>query len=295
LADACRAAGDQVVCLDDLSAGREENCSGSELVRGDVTDRDCLDSIMPGADVVYHLAARRAVPLSVEDPAGTDRVNTFGTLAVLIAARDSGVRRVVSASSSSVYGGVAEVPTPEDSPLVPRSPYAVSKVAGEHYCRVFHELYGLETVVLRPFNVFGPRQRPDSAYAAVIPLFVQAAIEGRSPVIQGDGSQSRDFTYVDDCVQAFRRAAEAPAATVGGKAYNAAAGGETTVAELWNQICELTGGGPAPAYVEPRPGDVTRSRADLSAARRDLGYEPQVSLTEGLERVLDWVASSARG
>lgn len=288
LAEACIRAGDTVTCFDDLSSGRPENCHGADLVVGDVRDRDALVRAFSGAEVVYHLAALGAVPRSVKDPMATDSVNAGGTVAVLVAARDAQVRRVVATSSSSVYGGRGPVPTPEDSPLFPRSPYAVSKVAGEHYCRVFDELYGLETVVLRPFNVFGPRQPPDSQYAAVIPLFLHAVITDESPIIHGTGDQSRDFTYVEDCARLFRLAAVAPAETVSGQAYNAAAGSETTVVQLWNEICALWGGGPEPRFVDPRPGDVRRSRADLTAARRDLGYEPEVSLTEGLRRTMEW-------
>lgn len=288
LADACMHAGDTVTCFDDLSGGRPENCHGAELVVGDVRDPEALATIFRGAEVVYHLAALGAVPRSVKDPITTDRVNAGGTLAVLVAAREAQVRRVVATSSSSVYGGQGPVPTPEDSPLNPRSPYAVSKVTGEHYCRVFSDLYGLETVVLRPFNVYGPRQRPDSPYAAVIPLFLRAAIEGIRPVIHGDGGQSRDFTYVEDCARLFRLAAAAPSGEVSGRAYNAAGGGEITVADLWKEICALQGRGADPEFVEARAGDVRRSRADLTAAQRDLGYEPQVSLREGLKRTLAW-------
>ena len=288
LVRACLGSDAEVVAFDDLSAGRPENCQPAELVVGDVRDTATLTEVFRGAEVVYHLAALGAVPRSVKDPMATDRVNAGGTLAVLLAARDASVRRVVATSSSSVYGGVGPVPTPEESPLNPRSPYAISKVTGEHYCRIFPDLYGLETVVLRPFNVYGPRQRPDSAYAAVIPLFLRAVIDGDRPVIHGDGGQSRDFTYVEDCVQLFRLAASAPAATVSGRAYNAAAGGEITVADLWKEICALEGGGPDPEFVDSRPGDVRRSRADVTAARRDLGYEPGISLREGLRRTMEW-------
>src|SRR5258707_8042854 len=179
---------------------------------------------MDGVEVVFHRAARRSVVGSVEHPLRTDTANVHGTLTILDAARLAGTRRVVSASSSSVYGGAEQMPTPERAPLIPRSPYAVSKLAGELYCRVYSELHGLETVSLRYFNIYGPRQRPDSAYAAVIPLFIEALAHGRRPIVHGDGGQSRDFTFIDDAVAANIAAATAPAAACSGKAYNVAGG-----------------------------------------------------------------------
>ncbi len=198
--------------FDNLSTGFRDNVPGdAELLEGDIRDEAAVRAAVTGVDVVFHHAAHRAVLQSVENPLSTDLANTHGTLLVLKAAQDAGVRRVVAASSSSVYGGAEQLPTPESAPLAPRSPYAVSKLAGEHYCRVWSELFGLETVALRYFNVYGPRQRPDSAYAAVIPLFTEALRTGARPIVHGDGLQSRSFAYVDDVVDANLAAAAAPA------------------------------------------------------------------------------------
>ena len=203
--------GYDVRVLDDLSSGNIDNVpTSADLVVGDAADATVTNAVIQGADVVLHQAAHRAVLKSVEDPLATDTANVHGTVAVLDASRRAGVQRVVYASSSSVYGGSDVLPTPERTPSVPRSPYAVSKLAGEQYCRVFAELYGLETVALRYFNVFGPRQRPDSAYAAVIPLFIDALARGEAPTIHGDGRQTRDFTYVSDVVRANLAAVAAP-------------------------------------------------------------------------------------
>jgi UDP-N-acetylglucosamine/UDP-N-acetyl-alpha-D-glucosaminouronate 4-epimerase len=210
LIDALVERGADVVVLDDLSSGRAENVNrAARLIEADILDKSSVDKAMEGCELVFHQAARRAVLQSIEQPLETDRVNVGGTLTVLMAARDAGVRRVVFGASSSVYGGSATLPTPESVPANPRSPYAVTKYAGEQYCRVFGELYGLETVALRYFNVYGPRQRPDSRYAAVIPLFIGALAAARPPEVHGDGLQSRHFTFVSDAVRANLRAAEA--------------------------------------------------------------------------------------
>ena len=223
LADGLLAEGDEVRVFDNLFTGFRENVpGGAELLEGDIRDEAAVRAAVAGVDVVFHQAAHRAVLQSVEDPLSTDLANTHGTLLVLKAAQDAGVRRVVAASSSSVYGGAEQLPTPESAPLVPRSPYAVSKLAGEHYCRVWAELFGLETVALRYFNVYGPRQRPDSAYAAVIPLFTDALRTGARPTVHGDGRQSRSFAYIDDVVNANLAAAAAPAESCSGKVYNIA-------------------------------------------------------------------------
>lgn len=293
LADAWLAEGAEVVVLDDLSTGREANVpSAAELVVGDVADLDVVGKVMAGARLVLHQAASRAVQRSVEDPIGTDRANTLGTLNVLSAARDAGVKRLILASSSSIYGGVAPLPTAESAPPMPKSPYAVSKMAGEHYARVFSELYGLETVALRYFNVFGPRQSPDSAYAAVIPLFITALASGRAPEVHGDGLQSRDFTYIDDVVRANQLAASADAITVSGRAYNIARGESHTLLDLIAELQRVLDVSVAPVHVGVRPGDVRRSQADTAAARRDLGFDPSVPLTEGLARTVAWMAGS---
>src|ERR671919_1644638 len=217
--------GHAVRVLDNLFSGNPDNVHPeAELIVADVADEEAVRAAVDSCDAVFHVAAHRAVQRSVENPLATDSANVHGTLTVLSAAHDAGVRRVVSASSSSVYGGSDNVPTPETDPLVPRSPYAVSKLAGEHYCRVYTELFGLETVSLRYFNVYGPRQRPDSAYAAVIPLFIDALTSDQPPIVHGDGKQSRDFTYIDDVVAANLAAAAAPAERCSGMVYNVAGG-----------------------------------------------------------------------
>jgi UDP-glucose 4-epimerase len=243
---------------------------------------------MRDVEVVHHHAASRAVFRSVEDPLATDRVNSGGTLQVLLAARDAGVRRFVFASSSSVYGGVAPLPTPESAPLLPKSPYAVSKLAGEHYTRVFSELFDLETVALRYFNVFGPRQRPDSLYAAVIPLFIGALLDGETPVIHGDGSQFRDFTYIDNVVDANRRAVVADSSAVAGRAFNVACGERTTILATLERIAAELDVDAAPKFVDPRPGDIKASCADSTAARAALGWTPEISFDEGIRRTVAW-------
>ena len=289
LVDSLMGQGAEVVVLDDLSTGFAENVNPrAELVKGDVADHQLARKAMTGCQVVFHQAARRAVAQSVEHPLETDRTNVGGSLGVLVAARDAGVRRVVSASSSSVYGGAAQLPTPEEAPLLPRSPYAVSKLAGEHYCRVFWELYGLETVAMRYFNIYGPRQRPDSQYAAVIPLFIEALRGGRLPEVHGDGLQSRDFTYVADAVAANLRAAEAPAERCAGKAYNIAGGHAYTLQELLAILQDHMDTAVEPVHTGPRAGDVRHSHADISAAERDLGHHPAVSLAGGLGRTVEW-------
>jgi UDP-glucose 4-epimerase len=224
----------------------------------------------------------------VEDPLATDTANVHGTLALLKAAADAGVRRVVYASSSSVYGGADELPTAETAPKLPRSPYAVSKLTGEHYCRVFSELYGLETVSLRYFNVFGPRQRPDSAYAAVIPLFIAALRAHEPPTVHGDGKQSRDFTYVSDVVDANLAAATASREVCSGRAYNIAAGESHSLLELLGILEDILGVAIAPRHTDPRPGDVRHTRADPSAARRDLAFDCEVGFVDGLEHTARW-------
>ncbi len=288
LADALLAQGHEVCVLDDLATGRRENVpSGATFVEGSITDPDRLDAAVAGAEVVFHQAALGSVARSVQAPLVTDSVNAHGTLAVLDAAHRHGVRRVVLASSSSVYGGADVRPTPESTPLTPRSPYAVTKMAGEHYARVYDELYGLETVALRYFNVYGPRQRPDSAYAAVIPLFIAALRAGRSPEVHGDGRQSRDFAFIDDVVAANLAAAGAPAEACSGKVYNVAGGQERSLLDLLDVLCTVLEVDVPAVHVDPRPGDVRHSFADLSAAAADLGYKPAVTFPEGLARTVE--------
>jgi UDP-glucose 4-epimerase len=289
--DALVAAGHRVRVLDDLSTGRRENVhADAELVEASLADSDAVSRAVAGSELVFHLGALGSVSRSVGDPLATDRVNVHGTLAVLTKAAEAGVRRVVVASSSSVYGGAEIVPTPEDAPLRPRSPYAVSKLAAEWYARTFPALFPLETVSLRYFNVFGPRQRPDATYAAVIPLFASALIEGRRPLVHGDGSQTRDFTFVSDVVAANLAAAHAPAGVSGG-VYNIAPGHSRSLLELLGELGGIIGTDPDPEFTDPRPGDVPRAGADASAAGRDLGWRANVAFGEGLRRYVDWLRS----
>jgi UDP-glucose 4-epimerase len=294
LVDALVKASHEVVVIDDLSTGYAENLpAGARLVVGSVADEAVVRDAMAGCELVFHEAAHKAVLRSVEHPLTTDLANTHGTLTVLQAARDAGVRRFVHASSSSVYGGAASVPTPETAPLLPKSPYAVSKLAAEHYCRVFHELYGLETVALRYFNVYGPRQRPDATYAAVIPLFVDALLQGHDPVVHGDGTQSRDFTYVADVVAANLAAAYAPTERCAGRVYNIAAGETWSLLDLLRIFGNLLGVEPRPSFAEARPGDVRISQADARAAAADLEFHCAVDLPEGLQRTVQWLRELA--
>jgi UDP-glucose 4-epimerase len=284
--------GHRVRVLDDLSTGYAENVPrDADLVHGDVADEATVRSAIEGVDLVFHQAAARSVQLSVETPLAVDTANIHGTLTLLVVARDAGVRRVVNASSSSIYGGAGERPSVETAIPQPRSPYAVSKLGAEHYCRVFSELHGLETVSLRYFNVYGPRQRPDSAYAAVIPLFIAALQEGRSPVVYGDGRQSRDFTFVDDVVRANLAAATAPADSCSGRVFNVAGGRRVTLLDLLDRLGDIVGVDPAPEFLPQRPGDVRHSEADASAAARDLGWRAEVSLDDGLRGSVAWLAS----
>jgi nucleoside-diphosphate-sugar epimerase len=285
--------GHVVRVLDNFSTGRRENLShlisDVELIEGDVQSYERVHNAVKGCEVVFHQAALPSVPRSVQDPLTSNASNVIGTLNVLLAARDSGVRRVVYASSSSVYGANPILPKHEGLATVPISPYAVAKLSGEGYCRSFHEVYGLETVSLRYFNVFGPRQDPRSQYAAVIPNFVTAFLDGRPPVVFGDGEQSRDFTYVGNVVDANLLAAEARGAE--GGAYNVACGERITLNQLIEELGELTGKEAEPRREAPRPGDVRDSLADLSRAERDLGYRPAIGLREGLERTIAWYES----
>ena len=292
LVNALLVAGHTVRVLDDISTGYAENVPAhAELIQGDIADEVVVRKAVEGVEAIFHHAAHRAVLRSVTDPLATDRVNVHGTVTLLKAAVDAGVRRLVSASSSSVYGGAQQLPTPETAPVMPRSPYAVTKLTGEHYCRVFTELYGLETVALRYFNIFGPRQRPDSAYAAVIPLFIEALMRNERPVVHGDGLQSRAFTYIDDAIAANMAAFTAPAAKCEGRAYNIAGAESVTLIELLAALGRTIGVTPRPVFAAPRAGDVRASAADISAARSDLGFHPMVSFEEGLQQTTAWMAT----
>jgi UDP-glucose 4-epimerase len=292
IVDALVADGHSLRVLDDLSSGSLGSVPPDvEFIDGSVVDERAVRAAVDDVEVVFHQAAHRAVLRSVEHPVTTDQANTHGTLTVLTASAAAGVRRVIYASSSSVYGIGAARPAAETQPPRPRSPYAVTKLAGEHYCRVFAELHGLETVALRYFNVYGPRQRPDSPYAAVIPLFMQALANGAAPNVNGDGRQSRDFTYIDDVVLANLAAARAPASSCSGKAYNVAGGAAYSLLELLDILGEIIGIEPRPTFSDPRPGDVRHTRAEITAARRDLGYTPRTALPDGLRRTHEWFAT----
>jgi len=285
---------DDVTVLDDLSTGfREHVHASARFVEGDVGDAEAVSEAIADVEIVFHHAAHRAVARSIDEPLSTDTANVHGTLTLLKASVDRGVRRLVYASSSSVYGGIAPVPTSEASPPFPRSPYAVTKVVSEQYCRVFAELFGLETVSLRPFNVYGPRQRPDSAYAAVVPLFIDALTAGRPPTVHGDGKQSRDFTFISDVVDANLAAARAPASVCAGNTFNIAGGVSHSLLDLLEILGRILGVEPEPDFVAHRAGDIRHSGADLTAARRDLGYEPCVTYEEGLVRTVAWTRQRA--
>jgi UDP-glucose 4-epimerase len=290
LVERLAADGRRVRVLDDFSTGLRDNLAGvvpaPEIVEGSVADADTVGRATDGVGVVFHLAALASVQRSVEEPAATHRVCATGTLNVLDAARRGGVRRVVYAASSSAYGvPQGEVQT-EDDPVRPLSPYAAAKLAGELYAKSFAASFGLEAVSLRFFNIFGPRQRADSPYSGVIALFTAALGAGRAPTIYGDGLQSRDFTYVSDVVQALVKAAHAPG--VSGQVYNVGTGRSVTVLDLVAALNRLLGTDSAPRHAPARAGDVRHSRADISRARLDLGYEPAVAFEDGLAETLRW-------
>lgn len=287
--------GHSVRVLDDFSSGKIENLESVrdkvEIIRGDVRDINLVREAMDGVEVVFHQAAIGSVPRSVADPLATHEANITGTLNVLMAARDAGVRRVVYASSSSVYGEGAQLPKREDMMPQPLSPYALSKLAGEYYCAVFYRVYGLESVSLRYFNIFGPRQDPTSQYAAVIPRFIAALIEGQPPIIYGDGMQSRDFTYVENAVEANLLAAEARG--VAGRAFNVACGNRYTLLELLDRLKRIIGCRVEPLHEAPRPGDIRHSQASIEAAKAALGYRVAVDFDEGLRRTVEWYKAAA--
>lgn len=289
LARGLLAAGHDVRVLDNFSTGRRENLtaiSGDiELLEGDIQSTSQVVAAVRDIDVVFHQAALPSVPRSISDPTTSSAVNVGGTLNVLLAARDAGVSRTVCASSSSVYGANPALPKQEDMATLPMSPYAVSKLAGEGYCRAFSNVYGMETVALRYFNVFGPLQDPTSQYAAVIPRFITAGLERRSPTVFGDGEQSRDFTFIDNVVQANILAATAPEAS--GRAFNIAYGQAVTLNEVLAIIGDEIGHEIERTYEDPRPGDILHSLADVSAARDLLGYDPKIDFTEGVKRTIE--------
>jgi UDP-glucose 4-epimerase len=281
--------GDDVRILDNFSTGRRANLEeiehDVEIVEGDLRSYERVHNAVRGAEIVFHLGALPSVPRSVQDPLTTGAVNVDGTLNVLLTARDAGVRRVMFASSSSVYGNTTTLPREESQFVAPLSPYAVAKLAAESYCLSFHRVYGLETVALRYFNVFGPRQDPLSQYSAVVPLFVSAVADGRTISIHGDGEQVRDFTYVANVVSANLLAAEAESAA--GRVFNVATGEGISVNGLADAIGRVLGQTVEREYLPERPGDVRDSWADISAAQETLGWEPTVGLDEGLERSVE--------
>jgi len=282
--------GERVRVLDNLSTGRLENLQSFaeqvDFIEGELTDPVTVARAVRGVDCIFHEAALASVPRSVERPLDTHTACATGTLTLLDMARRAGVRRLVYAASSSAYGDQPTSSKRETDLPAPISPYGAAKLAGELYCQAFAATYGFETVALRYFNVFGPRQDPDSPYSAVIPLFITAMLDGRSPTIYGDGLQSRDFTYVANVVHGNLLAADAPG--VSGRMFNVANGRSTSLLSLIEQLNELLGTSVEPVHAAARPGDIRESLADISAARRDLGYEPQVPFEEGLRRSIGY-------
>lgn len=287
--------GETVRVLDNCCTGKLSNLTDVtdriEFVQGDIRDLPLVREAVQDIDYILHQAALPSVSRSVDDPIASNETNVTGTLNILTAAKDAGVKRVVFACSSSVYGNGQQLPKKEDMPTNPISPYAISKCTGEQYCKAFYELYGLETVSLRYFNVFGRRQSHNSQYAAAIPIFINSFLDGKAPTIFGDGEQSRDFTFVENVVQANLLACHVKDAA--GEIFNIACGERTTINNLLETIRELLDYDIEPVYEQERKGDVLHSQADISKARRILGYEPMVDLETGIERTLDWFRVSA--
>ena len=281
--------GHRVRVLDSLITGKRRNLDhipGVEFVGGDLAEPGVAEQAVSGVEYVLHQAAIPSVPRSVNDPVTSNRANITSTVNILVAARDGGVKRLVYAGSSSAYGNTPTLPKQEAMPTNPLSPYALQKLVGEQYCQLFTTLYGFETVTTRYFNVFGPRQDPGSPYSGVISLFSTALLEGRQPVIYGDGEQTRDFTYVTNVVDGVLRACEAPG--VAGEVMNVATGGRISLNDLLRTMNRILGTKIEAIYKEPRAGDVKDSQADITKAKRLLGYTPLVDLEEGLRRTLDW-------
>ncbi|BBO79225.1 UDP-glucose 4-epimerase-like protein [Desulfosarcina widdelii] len=293
LTDALVENGCRVTILDNLSTGHRSNIEHLgdriDFVHGDIRDAELLDRVVEGCEVVFHQAAVVSVTQSVEDPPHSCEVNDLGTVRVLDACRRSGVRRVVMASSSAVYGDDPRLPKAEYMAPMPLSPYAVQKLTGEYYASAFGRLYGLETVCLRYFNVFGPRQDPSSPYSGVISIFMTKAAAGQAPTIYGDGGQTRDFVYVKDVVRA--NLAAAGRAEAAGRVFNVGRGESIRISELWDLIGEIAGIELPPAFGPPRPGDIRDSVADIGTIRRELAFAPEVGLRQGLEKTLAWVQS----
>jgi UDP-glucose 4-epimerase len=291
IAAALVARGDSVRGIDSFNTGKRANLAGleaMEFIEGDLADPDACAQACAGVEIVFHEAALASVPRSVADPIATNRNCVDATLNLLVAARPAGVRRVIYAGSSSAYGDTPTLPKHEGMLPNPISPYAVAKLAGELYMRAFARVYGLETVVLRYFNVFGPYQDPTSQYSGVLAIFCQRMLAGEQPTIYGDGGQSRDFTYIDNVVHANLLAAEAPAQEVSGSVVNIAVGKRFTLNETFELLCELTGYKGKPVYAPQRAGDIRDSLADIRLAGELIGYEPIVDFREGLRRTVEW-------
>ena len=282
--------GESVRVLDNFETGKRENLEEIfdqiELIEGDIRAEATVRRAVEDCDIVYHLAALGSVPRSIEDPKTTHDVNATGTFNMLVASRDAKVKRFVFASSSSIYGQSEVLPQHEGLPIAPISPYGASKAIGEVYDKAFYETYGLETISLRYYNVFGPRQDPNSQYAAAIPLFVSALLRDKPPRIFDDGEQTRGFTYIDNVLEANWKAATAP--KVHGEAVNISTATAVSVNTVVNTIKELLGKAIRPTYAPPRPGDIKHSLADVSLAKKVIGYEPTVSFDEGIRRAIDW-------
>ena len=294
MVEALRRRGDRVRVADNLVTGKRSNLAHVdevEFLEGDLADLAFARRAVDGVEYVLHQAAIPSVPRSVEDPITSNRANIDATLSLLVAARDAGVRRVVYAGSSSAYGNAAALPKREDMPTAPLSPYALQKLVGEQYMQLFTQLYGLSTVTIRYFNVFGPRQDPSSAYSGVISLFIRYLVEGRAPTIHGDGEQTRDFTYVTNVVDGALRASEA-GPEVSGEVINVATASRISLNDLFRTVKEITGATVDPVYGPPRAGDVRDSLADITKARQLLGYTPIVGLEEGLRQTVAWFAST---
>jgi nucleoside-diphosphate-sugar epimerase len=284
--------GHRVRVADSLITGKRSNLEhipGIEFLEGDLADLEVARRAVDGVEYVLHQAAIPSVPRSVKDPITSNRANVDATLNVLVASRDAGVKRLVFAASSSAYGDTPTLPKHEEMPTNPLSPYALQKVIGEQYLRMFTRLYGLETVSIRYFNVFGPRQDPSSPYSGVISVFATALLENRSPAIYGNGEQTRDFTYVANVVDGVLRACQAPGAS--GEIINVATSGRISLNQLFEEMRKLVGSDVRPTYGEPRAGDVRDSQADIDKARRLLGYQPIVSFEDGLRQTVDWYKS----
>ncbi len=284
--------GETVRALDNFSTGRRENLAGIsgkiDLIGADLRNADAMSKACAGVQIIFHQGALPSVPLSIQDPRTSHASNIDGTFNLLEAARAAGVQRIVYAASSSAYGNKNPLPQQESMPPGPISPYAVQKLVGELYLRSYWEIFGLETVALRYFNIFGPRQAPDSPYSGVMAKFIRMMLDDDQPVIFGDGEQSRDFTYIENIVQANLKAATAPAAKVAGRVFNIACGEPHTLNETYHLLAEILGYKNPPQYGPPREGDIQHSYANISAAREALGYDPTVNFVEGLRRTVAW-------